>query len=214
MQSENVDVRETPHPETIANALLPKRPMVEANERYLNRLATEQHRAEVGAGISSTQSEPWLSTPGRSGRPGFMILSVRHQHRNGGVFQHVARRATQNGLAQAAMAIGAYKQHVGPRIGNMLVQHVRGAEQGFAQNVNLAGHAVARQHLAQHAARIGFVSAVGGRADSNNTHQIGTLQHGQGFVHRRHRFGRFVPCHHDSLELGSRFGVVWQHQHG
>ncbi|MGB1388655.1 MAG: hypothetical protein ACPG61_07185 [Paracoccaceae bacterium] len=49
MQSKNVDVRETPHPQTIANALLPKRPVVEAYDRYLNRLAIEQHRAEVRA---------------------------------------------------------------------------------------------------------------------------------------------------------------------
>ena len=47
MQSKNVDMRETPRPQTIANALLPKRPVVEAYDRYLNRLAIEQQRAGV-----------------------------------------------------------------------------------------------------------------------------------------------------------------------
>ena len=47
MQSKNVDIHDTPHPQTIANALLPKRPVVEAYDRYLNRLAIEQQRAGV-----------------------------------------------------------------------------------------------------------------------------------------------------------------------
>ena len=46
--------------------------------------------------------------------------SMRHQHRNSGVFQHGPCRPAQNRLAQAGMTIGTHHQHVGIQVHRVL----------------------------------------------------------------------------------------------
>ncbi len=68
----------------------------------------------------------WGPGPGQGpGRRRCRTGSMRHEHRNPGLFQHVSRCAAEDRLAEPRMAVGAHHQHVGGLVVAMPGKHVR-----------------------------------------------------------------------------------------
>ena len=80
---------------------------------------------------------------------------MRHQDRHRAVFQHVTRGATEQGFAQAGMAVSPHDQQIGGLIDKMPKQHIGDSWHCFGKHGDIGVNAVARKHLAQHPAGIG-----------------------------------------------------------